>query len=266
MNADQQQCRLVTLPSWPFYIAAALLLITAVSIWHIAYVWDRPYFPSWQLITTVSLMFLAAALLFVWPHILYARLQVLADLPESIKRLEFLLSDADTVLRSYGKARTAIEALRESVDSEKKSFEDMWQEVFQSLMDFQQKDLEVQELRRDRERACLEIDAWQRTAVEYLDHLQQILGALEADDPRRATVERTASAFTKYSAPRSLERICPTAGEPFIEDDHQAHEEEDSSEVPAGCIVRCDEWGYRAGEEVVKRAKVVISKSTIQLN
>lgn len=246
---------------WPFYLAAFVLLAAACSIWHVAYVWDKPYFPSWQLITTVAIMLLSSGIVFVWPHALGARLRVLGSLPDSVRELETILSDADSVLRSYGKARMAIEALREAVEAEKQAFEEMRQTVLHDLIDIRQKDMELQETRRECARTASEVKAWQQTTIDYFDYLQRALECYDEDDPRKPTIGKAADVLDKLTVPRELVRVAPQPGDPFVDEVHQAEKEEESAEVPPGSVLRCEQWGYRLGSEAVQAARVVLAKA-----
>lgn len=249
------------LAKWPFYLAAFVLLTAACSIWHVAYVWDKPYFPSWQLITTVAIMLLASGVVFVWPHALGARLQVLGSIPDSVRELENILSDADSVIRSYGKARMATEALREAVEAEKQAFEQMRETVLQDLMDIKHKDLELQEARREFARVESEVQAWQQTTIDYFDYLQRALECYDEDDVRKPVVAKAAEVLDKLIQPRELVRIAPSPGDPFVDEVHQAEKEEESGAVEPGCILRCEQWGYRVGSDVAQSARVVLSKA-----
>jgi len=73
MNADSRASS-ATISRWPFYFAAVLLFFLAMAIWGVAYTWDKPSFPSWQLIATVSGMTFASMLMLVWPAVLQAGL------------------------------------------------------------------------------------------------------------------------------------------------------------------------------------------------
>ncbi len=252
----------ITLPLWPFYTASAVLLGFGCSIWHVSYLWGLPHLPPWQLVTTVCMMFLFSGLMFLWPYVLKARLEVLASLPDSVKQLETILADADAVMKSFGKARTALEALRESVEQEKQSFDEMREAVLSELTDFKQKDLELQEQRRESKRNSLEIDAWRNVAVDYFEYLQRVLDSYPSNDPKRDLLDIVADTFGKFSQARCVERVCPSVGDPFIGELHEASAEETALDSEPGCILRCEEWGYRSGSDVLKRAKVILAKTS----
>jgi len=251
----------INIPKWPFYLASLTLAAIGMSIWQVAYRWDKPFFPSWQLIVIVSFMCVSSALIFVWPSIIMARLQVMADLPGTVKEFTSALADADTAAKSFGKARIAVEALREGVQEEAKMMEAMRDEFIHYIGSLKEKDHELQSIRLEYESSQKQINAWEDVAVDYLDYLQRLLEQDSVGESETAVIKRAADIFSRFISSRSLERIMPLEGDPFMFEMHQAVGEQHNDTVEPGFVLKCEEWGYRSGTVIKKKAKVILARN-----
>jgi len=121
------------------------------------------------------------------------------------------------------------------------------------------RDSELMDLRLTTERYRLEIEAWKRAAMEYMDALQRGIELYGPDDPRAAALQRDADVFARFCSARGLDRISANPGDPLVEGLYQVIGEEKIEGMVPGTIAYCTEWGYRSGTELHKRAKVVIA-------
>ena len=103
---------------------------------------------------------------------------------------------------------------------------------------------------------------WETTAMDYLEALHRSLDQFAAEDPRRPAIVRDAEIFVRFAAARGLHRIAPESGEPYVEGLYGIVEEESSTEIPPGSVLRCLEWGYEVRGEVRKKAIIVLAKSS----
>jgi molecular chaperone GrpE (heat shock protein) len=60
-----------------------------------------------------------------------------------------------------------------------------------------------------------------------------------------------------------MERIIPQPNESLNENFHEAIAEEESNIIP-GNIVKCVSWGYKIGDRMIEKAKVIVAKSPVQ--
>lgn len=134
-------------------------------------------------------------------------------------------------------------------------------EVFVALQTVKQKEDDIAGLRVELALLQREIDAWKQMGMDYFAMLQRGIEQYGEEDPRGMALLRDAEIFARFCAGRGLERITATAGDPLVTELYQVIDEEASTAVAPGAILCCEEWGYRSGTEVYKRARVVLAKA-----
>lgn len=100
---------------------------------------------------------------------------------------------------------------------------------------------------------------WVDSAILYFKYLERALAQLPADDECAEVLLRSADIFERYCAAHGLSRIAPLRGDSLVPGGHQVQGEESTGQLQRGQIVRCLEWGYRFGREVIKLARVIIA-------
>ena len=99
--------------------------------------------------------------------------------------------------------------------------------------------------------------AWEQAAIDFFRMLERAIDC-EKDENKRS-IEKILSEFERTVINLGLERIIPQHNESLNEKFHEAVEEEESDVLP-GNILRCAGWGYRIGDNVIEKAKVVVAK------
>lgn len=105
-----------------------------------------------------------------------------------------------------------------------------------------------------------EIEKWQRFAVEFFDNLERMLD-YQKDNGSKQIIEKVIRDLDKLVDPLKLERITPLQGDNLNEELHQANEEEKSSNIEPGKILKCKKWGYKINGKLYqdKRAEVILA-------
>ncbi|MBW4594294.1 MAG: nucleotide exchange factor GrpE [Brasilonema angustatum HA4187-MV1] len=133
-----------------------------------------------------------------------------------------------------------LEQTMAELDELKKSVENM-------LMEQRQKNGELQR----------KINNWEQSAIEFLRLLERAVDYEK--DENRVIINRILDCYNESFLNLGIERIIPQQKESLLERFHEAIDEEESDIVP-GNIVRCISWGYRIGEKVLEKAKVIVAK------
>ncbi len=100
--------------------------------------------------------------------------------------------------------------------------------------------------------------AWEQAAIDFFKTLERAIDC-EKDENKRS-IEKILSEFERTVINLGLERIIPQHNESLNEKFHEAVEEEESDVLP-GNVLRCAGWGYRIGDNVIQKAKVVVAKA-----
>ncbi|KAB8335257.1 nucleotide exchange factor GrpE [Scytonema tolypothrichoides VB-61278] len=133
-----------------------------------------------------------------------------------------------------------LEQTLEEVDSLKNSVENM-------LMEQRQKNGELQR----------KINCWEQSAIDFFRLLERAVD-YETDE-RRLLINRILYGFNDLVKDFGIERIIPQENDYLHERFHEAIDEEES-DIITGNIVKCISWGYRIGDKVLEKAKVVVAK------
>lgn len=168
-------------------------------------------------------------------------------------------ADSTAVLtRLVGHTKTQVECTLEAVAEEREELAKYHATVTQMLSDRSRLEQDLQERNHEVSRLTSELAKWEKAAVAYFDTLQRTLAFPDLTESERSYTERDVRDFARAVLQTGLEPIRPTAGDPFVEAHLQATGYE-TSEIPAGSVVRCLSWGYRNGSRVIRRAEVTIS-------
>ncbi len=155
------------------------------------------------------------------------------------------LDDPKQIVRVYYKNTAAIQ---ENSSAVQELHNKVKQYLDKILIEQRQKDGEL--LRK--------IQAWEQAAIEFFRMLERAIDC-ETDENKRS-IEKILSEFERTVINLGLERIIPQHNESLNEKFHEAVEEEESDIVP-GNILRCAGWGYRIGDNIIQKAKVVVAKA-----
>ncbi|NJM70911.1 MAG: nucleotide exchange factor GrpE [Scytonema sp. RU_4_4] len=105
------------------------------------------------------------------------------------------------------------------------------------------------------------INHWEEGATEFFRLLERAVD-YETDE-NRLLINRILYGFNRIVVNLGMERIIPQQNESLNENFHEAIDEEESDIIP-GSIVRCMSWGYRIGDKLIEKAKVIVAKSPAQ--
>ncbi|MBW4503671.1 MAG: nucleotide exchange factor GrpE [Scytonema hyalinum WJT4-NPBG1] len=105
------------------------------------------------------------------------------------------------------------------------------------------------------------INHWEQAATEFFCLLERAVD-YETDENTRL-INRILDGFARIVINLGMERIIPQPNESLNENFHEAIAEEESNIIP-GKIVKCVSWGYKIGDKMIEKAKVVVAKSPVQ--
>ncbi|KAB8314020.1 nucleotide exchange factor GrpE [Tolypothrix campylonemoides VB511288] len=100
------------------------------------------------------------------------------------------------------------------------------------------------------------INHWEQAATEFFCLLERAVD-YETDENTRL-INRILDGFARIVMNLGMERVIPQPDEPLNEKLHEAIDEEESNITP-GNIVRCVNWGYKIGDKMIEKAKVVVA-------
>ncbi|MBR8833689.1 MAG: nucleotide exchange factor GrpE [Stigonema ocellatum SAG 48.90 = DSM 106950] len=156
------------------------------------------------------------------------------------------IDDPKQIIRAYYKNTVAIQENSATV-----------QELHDKVKQYLDKIL-IEQRQKDGERER-KIQAWEQAAINFFILLER---AYETDENKRS-IEKILSEFERIVINVGLERIIPQHDELLNEKFHEAVEEEESDILP-GNILKCTGWGYRIGDNVIHKAKVVVAKAPVE--
>jgi molecular chaperone GrpE (heat shock protein) len=145
---------------------------------------------------------------------------------------------------------TAIKELYDKLEQTLAELSDFRNSVETMLMEQRQKNGELQR----------KIHHWEYTTMEFFRLLERAVD-YETDENKRL-INRILDGFAASVMNLGMERIIPKADELLNESFHEAVDEEESDIIP-GNIVRCVSWGYKIGDKLLEKAKVVVAKSSV---
>jgi molecular chaperone GrpE (heat shock protein) len=163
------------------------------------------------------------------------------DEQRKIQRASY--TNTNAILDNIAAIKELYEKLEQTLgelDSLKNSTENM-------LMDLRQKNGELQR----------KINCWEQSSVEFFRLLERAYD-YETDE-HRLLINRLLYGFNDLVQKLGIDRIIPQANDFLHESFHEAIDEE-QSDIITGNIVRCISWGYRIGDKVLEKAKVVVAK------
>ena len=118
---------------------------------------------------------------------------------------------------------------------------------------------EAARLRRDGAALAGKASMWRERAIDFFKALENGLSAPGLDAKYRRALEKTLADFRRLVTPLGLDLIAPEAGSPFDERVHRAIGAAAAPGLPDGVVARCAAWGYRAGDEIIAPAEVLLA-------
>lgn len=228
------------------------------------------FFRAPQMIVLVvigNLLVLIACGLFVYPllRVLFPQLRALRqqhtavnEQLDSVLELRELFELAPDLVKENRRARVATEALREGVLAERGQVETATRELREGLFRMRALEEELQQARLAQASSDRLLESWVESSVDYFEYLQRLIKQLTPEDPRLPLLRQITAIFARFTAAHGLNRIFPSPGEPMVSGLYQVIGEEERRDLPSGMISRCESWGYRLGNQVIRQAEVYI--------
>ncbi|MGH8002544.1 MAG: nucleotide exchange factor GrpE [Brasilonema sp.] len=145
----------------------------------------------------------------------------------------------------------AIKELYDKLEQTLGEIDNLRNSVEKMLMEQRQKNGELQR----------KINHWEEAATEFFRLLERAVDYEKEEN--RLLINRMLDRFSCIVMNLGMERIIAQPNECLNENFHEAIGEEESDLIP-GNIIRCISWGYRIGEKLIEKAKVVVAKSPAQ--
>lgn len=115
------------------------------------------------------------------------------------------------------------------------------------------------ELRQEMARREKLIQAWDETAIDYLDGLDRIVQSLDSSVDQREFATRATAQFKKLAQRAGLDQIEPNVGDLVLTGQHRVEEVVHYENIEANRVVDLLEHGYRRGDQVIRQARIVMS-------
>ncbi|MBD2770944.1 nucleotide exchange factor GrpE [Iningainema tapete] len=158
------------------------------------------------------------------------------------------IDDPKQIIRVYYKNTAAIQENSTIIQQLYEKFE---QTIEKTLIEQRQKNGENQR----------KIQNWEQSAIDYFQILERAIENETTENKK--TIEKLLSEYEQTVKNQGLEPIKPKHNEPPNEKIHQITSEQ-QSEITPGNIIKCTNWGYRIGERIIQKAKVIIATPPTQ--
>lgn len=202
-----------------------------------------------------AIYLLASCSFFLWIYLREQDEQFVSEIPKVIE-------DVKRASREYYRNTAAIEENSEQV---KKLHNDIEQEIKGLVESNNSIAKQLIELRQEKGNLNNELDKWNQSSIYFFQLLERSLENEKSLDIQEF-INKAIREFELIVNKCGFSRIVPTTNSKFDDDEHEFKDEEQSSDVENGSIIRCDRWGYRSGVKVLQRAQVIVAKKTANNN
>jgi molecular chaperone GrpE (heat shock protein) len=230
-------------------LTATILIISLVGL-AVAILPISKYDIDHNILLVISAIYLLAGCsFFLWIYQREQDQQFVSVLPE-------VIDEVKKVSRVYYNNTSAIQENSESVQKLHNSIE---QEIGRLAESNKNIEKILIDMRQEKRQLQDELDNWNQSSIEFFELLKRGLETEENNECRNV-FKRNIKEFEIIVNNRGLSRISPSINDRFYESEHDCKGEELSSDVEEDSILKCVQWGYRSGREVLRKAEVILAK------
>lgn len=232
------------------YVLTATILIISVVCLAVAISPINKYDIDHNILFVISAIYLLAGCsFFLW---IYQREQD----QQFVSVLPGVIDEVKKVSRVYYNNTSAIQENSESVQKLHNSIE---QEIGKLVESNKNIEKILIEMRQEKRQLQDELDNWNQSCIEFFELLKRGWETEENNECRNV-FEKNIQEFEFIVKKRGFSPIKPSKTNKFDEAEHEFKDDEESSDVSPGYILRCKRWGYRSGSKVLRRAEVILAK------
>ncbi len=251
-----------------FYLAGGVLIGMAILGFSLVFASIPGMASSVKIIALIiSAVFVPLSMLFlVMPGVMRWRSRAwnaVSDLPDALKRVHETLTDVEVVRREHYRARTELERLHTKVQEEAARIESLEKELAQRYLDNRKLDEALMHERQEKSRLNAQIKSWHEGAILFIEAMERALRSEGLDPTYRDALKKSVKDYSRIADARGLNVIQPEPNDLFDEAIHQGIGEVESADIEPGHIVECAQWGYSAGDTVLKRAQVIVARKPV---
>ncbi|MCB1189877.1 MAG: nucleotide exchange factor GrpE [Leptospiraceae bacterium] len=213
---------------------------------------------EFQVISLVTL--LIASVFLAFPFYLFWKKDILMDFPDALKSVSSEMANLELVRKEHYKTKTSYEELKNGLKKEVEVMVGVGDSLKESMSFYKGLENEVFNLRQTNIKLNKNLENWNRVSIEFIESVYRPLSYTEIDENYKLALNKVIKDFRGYVSAVGLDIIYPEVGSPFNDLIHEILETKETSELEPNSIVECKEPGYKTGENVLKRAKVIISK------
>jgi molecular chaperone GrpE (heat shock protein) len=232
------------------YVLTATILIISVVCLAVAISPINKYDIDHNILFVISAIYLLAGCsFFLW---IYQREQD----QQFVSVLPGVIDEVKKVSRVYYNNTSAIQENSESVQKLHNSIE---QEIGKLVESNKNIEKILIEMRQEKRQLQDELDNWNQSCIEFFELLRRGWETEENNECLNV-FEKNIQEFELIVNKRGLYRIIPSENSKFEISEHDCKVEEISSDVEEKSILKCVQWGYRSGREVLRRPEVILQK------
>lgn len=248
-----------------WYAAGLVIALAAGAEWYISYHWNHPLYPSWQLMTAVSAMWVISAVLICIPTLLELKARRLDNEARAVTSLE----NADKVIEQAAKTVDSIDSAGTRMLELKTSIETQVDAALCQLKDAQSNDMLLM-LRENVQQAVSErlewqdrCERWQEGMIDIYDTIQRVMALSDLENETYRASKRMLRTLDTVCTSRGLDRIAPEVGVSFDDRLHRVVSEVVDESLPPESVIGIERWGYRNGDEVIRPAEVIATPASV---
>lgn len=170
-----------------------------------------------------------------------------------------LASNLDGVKREQYKLKLLIEEMKDNLGSEVHRFGEALETLEEGTGETKRLRDELSEKRQEVGNAVRRIGDWEKVAIDFLQSLERSLSNDNLNSDYRRAFEKATKDFCRFVQPLGLDLVRPVPNDPFDDRCSVAIEEVNSNGIEPGHVVECKAWGFRRGDHVFLKSKVVIA-------
>jgi len=238
----------------PAYVVAILLFLIAVILFLGGWAATVPMLQVAYVIGA-AILFVAAALLGVWPTFSHANRAALYEFPAALGRVRDAVADITGIQREHRRFLLEVNEVHTRLQQQAHELAELQAALRDLHLDF----AEVGKLRQNISQLKQELDKWRDNAISFFELLERQLDNPSLPQERREALEDIVRSYERVVARRGVTLVRPAPGDPFVPSENRALRKEHHSTIPENHVITCCEWGFREGSTVLRSAAVVLS-------
>ena len=248
-----------------WYVAGVIVALAAGAEWYVSYHWNTPLYPSWQLMTAVSAMWVISAILICIPTILEQKerrincdVKIVSEIPNVGKISEQATKTVDSLNTVGEKFLTIKSSMEDQVNAALDQLNDARSDDTLLLLrnNFQK---EVSE-RIEWQTRC---NRWHDGVIEVYDTIQRTLELSDRDSETWQNYKRMLRMLDTICAARGLIRIVPQIGDTIDERLHRITSEVEVDDLPPESVAGIERWGYHIGDQILRPAEIIATPVSV---